>query len=192
MEPSILNYLLIINAAGFILNMVNILIYKYTEKYWLNTISAAASVLGGSPGVIASILLFDRKARKENMMLRIFVICVFIVQIVLILCLKSFAGRNITFDFVGFFEQNRWIAIYFLIINTITFTAFALDKYFAVKHCRRISIVTLLSLSFFGGAVGGLLGMYGFRHKTQKNYFTVGLPMILIMQLVLIFYIMNL
>ena len=34
--------------------------------------------------------------------------------------------------------------------------------------------------------------MYAFRHKTKKDYFTVGLPLIMVMQVVVVFYMMNL
>ena len=56
----------------------------------------------------------------------------------------------------------------------------------------RIRILTLLGLSFIGGSVGGLIAMYAFRHKTKKDYFTVGLPLIMVMQVVVVFYLMNL
>ncbi|ERH31911.1 hypothetical protein HMPREF9244_00350 [Alloscardovia omnicolens F0580] len=54
-----------------------------------------------------------------------------------------------------------------------------------------MKIVTLLGLAYFGGALGALLGMYIFRHKTQKNYFYIGVPLMLIMQLVILWYAMN-
>ena len=68
---------------------------------------------------------------------------------------------------------------------------FAIDKVNARAHRSRIRIVTLLGLSFAGGSIGGLISMYLFRHKTQKDYFTVGMPLIIIMQIVVIFYVMN-
>lgn len=37
----------------------------------------------------------------------------------------------------------------------------------------------------------GLLAMYLLRHKTKKDYFTVGIPLIIMMQIVVIFYLMN-
>lgn len=55
----------------------------------------------------------------------------------------------------------------------------------------RIRIVTLLGLSFASGSVGGLISMYLFRHKTQKDYFTVGMPLIIVTQIVVLFYVMN-
>lgn len=54
-----------------------------------------------------------------------------------------------------------------------------------------MKIVTLLGLAYFGGALGALLGMYVFQHKTQKNYFYIGVPLMLIMQLAILWYAMN-
>ena len=69
--------------------------------------------------------------------------------------------------------------------------AFAIDKFAAIEHRSRIRIVTLLGLSFLGGSFGGLLAMYLLRHKTKKDYFTIGIPLIIIMQIIVLFYIMN-
>jgi uncharacterized membrane protein YsdA (DUF1294 family) len=40
-----------------------------------------------------------------------------------------------------------------------------------------------------GGSLGGLLGMYLFRHKTQHLKFKLGFPLIILLQLGLLFYI---
>ena len=77
------------------------------------------------------------------------------------------------------------------IFNLITFTVFGIDKRNAVLNRPRIRITTLLGLSFFGGAAGGLIAMYIFRHKTKKNYFAVGLPLMIVMQTVVVFFLMN-
>lgn len=73
----------------------------------------------------------------------------------------------------------------------MTFAVFAIDKVNAAEHRSRIRIVTLLGLAFIGGSVGALLAMYLPRHKTRKDYFTVGVPLIMIMQVVVLFYAMN-
>ena len=62
-----------------------------------------------------------------------------------------------------------------------------MDKSKAIKHKRRIRESTLLGLSFFGGAAGGLLGMCVFRHKTRKPYFLYGLPLMLLIQTLIIY-----
>jgi uncharacterized membrane protein YsdA (DUF1294 family) len=78
---------------------------------------------------------------------------------------------------------------YLLIINVITFVVYGLDKLFAIKHKRRIRIITLLGLAFIGGELGGLLAMNIFHHKTSKKCFTIGLPLMLVMHMIIYFYI---
>lgn len=81
-----------------------------------------------------------------------------------------------------------FICIYLFILNFITFIVFGLDKLKAKKHKWRIKVSTLLCLCFLGGSLGGLIGMYTFRHKTKQKYFTIGVPLMLITQVVLIIY----
>lgn len=85
-------------------------------------------------------------------------------------------------------RKSMFICIYLLILNFITFIVFGLDKLKAKKHKWRIKASTLLGLCFLGGSLGGLIGMYTFRHKTKQKYFTIGVPLMLITQVVLIIY----
>lgn len=62
-----------------------------------------------------------------------------------------------------------WCAI----LSTVTFFAYGIDKLKAKKGAWRIPEKTLLGLGALGGAVGGVLGMRKFRHKTRHNYFWV-------------------
>lgn len=126
-----------------------------------------------------------------NMMSRVFLICVLIIQIIAMLFIKGFHGEEINIAFWEFFGRNKILMIYLGIINVITFLAFAIDKLHAVKGKRRIRIITLLGLAIVGGSLGALLGMYTLRHKTKVNYFTVGIPLIMIMQAVVMFFVMN-
>ena len=79
--------------------------------------------------------------------------------------------------------------IYVAFISVITFFVFGIDKLKAIKDKWRIPEKALFLLSIIGGSVGGLLGMYIFRHKTQKPAFKFGIPAILIVQIVLIYFI---
>lgn len=62
-------------------------------------------------------------------------------------------------------------AIALLVLSIITFFVYLADKKKAKKGAWRISEKTLLTLSFFGGAVGGFAAMYTARHKTKHWYF---------------------
>lgn len=186
-----ITYLVIINIIGFLLYLVNTLLYRFTEEGQIDTVLTIVSLLGGSLGIVLSILIFDRKAEKGNMMSRVFVSCILVIQIVLFLVIRGHYADRITLAFWTFFDQHKILVAYLVIINFITFAAFAIDKIAAIERTSRIRIVTLLALSFLGGSIGGLIAMYLLRHKTRKDYFTVGIPLILIMQVVLLFYAMN-
>ncbi|MHA1577935.1 MAG: DUF1294 domain-containing protein [Candidatus Thorarchaeota archaeon] len=67
-----------------------------------------------------------------------------------------------------------WLPIFYLvIINVIAFLGMWWDKRKAAKQDWRVSEVTLFILGFIGGAIGIIVGMYRFRHKTQKRSFQV-------------------
>ena len=75
--------------------------------------------------------------------------------------------------------------IYLVCINVVTFFLYGADKWKAKKGKRRISEKSLLSAVVLGGSVGGLVGMYTFRHKTRKAKFYLGVPTILALQVAL-------
>ncbi|WP_270940003.1 DUF1294 domain-containing protein [Romboutsia lituseburensis] len=80
----------------------------------------------------------------------------------------------------------KYVFIYILIINLIGFLFMYIDKKRAINHQFRISENTLLLLSILGGSIGSFIGMYKFRHKTKKKKFTVGIPLIFIIESFLI------
>ena len=176
---------------GFILFAINTWLYSNTKTGQIDIVLTIFSLLGGSLGILLAILIFDRKVQKGTMMSRVFIVCVFIIQSIIFLIMKGFIGENITLAFWEILIEHKIILIYLGIINFITFTAFAVDKIAALERKSRIRIVTLLGLAFIGGSLGGLLAMYLFRHKTSKDYFTTGIPLIIVMQIVILFYLTN-
>lgn len=186
-----MTYIVIINIIGFLSILVNILLYRFTAEGQIDAVLTIVSILGGSLGIVLSILIFDRKAEKGNMMSRVFVSCILVIQIILFMVIRGHYADYITLAFWTFFNQHKILVAYLVIINFITFAAFAIDKIAAIERKSRIRIVTLLALAFFGGSIGGLIAMYLLRHKTRKDYFTVGIPLIMIMQVVLLLYAMN-
>ena len=66
---------------------------------------------------------------------------------------------------------------YVVIVSLILCVYMYLDKQRAKNKEWRISEKTLLTLGFFGGACGGVVGMYLFRHKTKHNAFAFGFPL---------------
>ena len=124
-------------------------------------------------------------------MSRVFIACIFVIQIILLLVLNGKHAEHITFAFWEFFGKYKMLLTYLLIINIVTLIAYAIDKINACEGRSRIRIVTLLGLAFIGGSIGAIAAMYLFRHKTRQDYFAVGVPLIIITQVIVIFYLMN-
>ena len=82
----------------------------------------------------------------------------------------------------------RNIIIYLLVINLIGFYVMWSDKRKAKYGKWRIPENTIFVITALGGGVGTVSGMYVFRHKTKKLKFTIGLPAILILEIMLVIY----
>ena len=80
------------------------------------------------------------------------------------------------------------IIIYLLAINIIGFLIMYIDKKRAKCGRWRIPEKTLLLIALLGGSIGTIIGMYTFRHKTQKIKFTLGFPTILISEIIIVIY----
>lgn len=76
----------------------------------------------------------------------------------------------------------KYVLIYLLFINLITFLAMYIDKKRAKWGRWRTKESTLFTLVLLGGAIGGIAGMRVFRHKTKKTRFIIGFPAILIIE----------
>ena len=79
----------------------------------------------------------------------------------------------------------KYFLMYLLIINAAAFLLMLADKRKARKGRWRIPEATLMGAAALGGSIGALLGMYTFRHKTRHIKFTLGIPLILVVQVCL-------
>ena len=80
---------------------------------------------------------------------------------------------------------------YELLINLITYFTYAADKTKARQHKWRIPERTLILLAILGGSPAALRAMYHYHHKTRHIKFKLGVPLILITQIVLIIYLLK-
>lgn len=185
-------YFLGINIFGFVLAIISTLLYCYTANGQIDIILTIVATIGGSLGIVLEFLLIDRLLAKCVMLSRVYAVCMGVIQLIIFLWLEGFHAQEINFAIVDFFEKNKILLMYLLVINGVAFLLYGLDKWLAIEHKSRIRIVTLLLVALLGGSIGALIAMYVFRHKTRKIYFTIGVPLILIMQIIVIFYAMNL
>lgn len=76
-------------------------------------------------------------------------------------------------------------AVYILLMNIWAFALYGIDKRNAIRRKLRISERKLIRVCAWGGAGGGLFGMLLFRHKTKHKKFSVSVPILFAIQLIL-------
>ncbi|KIL36875.1 hypothetical protein SD71_05630 [Cohnella kolymensis] len=84
----------------------------------------------------------------------------------------------------------RFYIGYAVVINAIAMFMMAHDKSQARKGGRRVRERTLFILSVIGGAIGTLLGMRIWRHKTKHRSFVIGIPLILVLQCICLYWLL--
>ena len=77
----------------------------------------------------------------------------------------------------------------FLALNLVAFCVCAWDKFCAKTGRWRVPERTLMTFAAAFGSVGILLGMLAFHHKVRKPKFYLGVPALLILQVVLLVWI---
>ena len=83
-----------------------------------------------------------------------------------------------------FFTDNAGFVLiaWLLVMSVVLFVVMARDKSLAKSHRHRVPEATLFLLALLGGALGGVLGMQIFRHKTQHPQFYLGFPLLALLQ----------
>ena len=79
--------------------------------------------------------------------------------------------------------MGQAVLAYVIVLSLILLILMYTDKQKAIKQQWRISEKTLFTLAIFGGAIGGVLGMYLFRHKTKQNRFAFGFSLLAAIQM---------
>ena len=79
---------------------------------------------------------------------------------------------------------QQFLTAYLALVNAAALALMLTDKKKARRGAWRIPEATLLGIAVFGGSIGAIIGMYLFRHKTRHMKFSLGLPLILAVQIV--------
>lgn len=82
--------------------------------------------------------------------------------------------------------MNRVAETYLIVISLVSFALFGIDKQKAVHHAWRIPESILILSAAAGGGIGALLGMRCFHHKTRKPLFSIGIPVILCLEILVL------
>lgn len=78
---------------------------------------------------------------------------------------------------------HQFLTAYLVLVNAAALALMLTDKKKARRGAWRIPEATLLGIAVFGGSIGVIIGMYLFRHKTRHLKFSLGLPLILAVQI---------
>ncbi|WP_217586928.1 DUF1294 domain-containing protein [Lentibacillus saliphilus] len=81
--------------------------------------------------------------------------------------------------------------IYISVVSVLLLLIMGIDKYKAIHGQFRIRERTIWIYAAMGGALGGWLGMYLFRHKTKHTLFVLGLPALTIIQFIGVLFLIN-
>ena len=80
---------------------------------------------------------------------------------------------------------------YLVIINIIAFIVYGIDKLKAKRGKWRITEATLLLLAIIGGSIGAWCGVKVWHHKTLHKKFRYGIPLIIAIQIAMIWYLLK-
>ena len=81
---------------------------------------------------------------------------------------------------------EKFLCVYLLVINVITFFLFGLDKRKARTRQWRIPEKTLLLFSFISGTLGAWMAMFFFRHKIKDRSFLLPILFITLLWIIVI------
>ena len=80
----------------------------------------------------------------------------------------------------------EFLYLYLILINALGLVLMLADKRKAIKKAWRIPEATLMGVAFIGGSLGVAMGMRLFRHKTLHVKFSLGVPLILAVHILLL------
>ena len=82
--------------------------------------------------------------------------------------------------------MHLYILVYLLIINALGYALMLYDKKMAKRRRQRLPEMNFFCVAAVGGSLGCIFGMYTAHHKTRHRSFTIGMPAILLVQILLV------
>lgn len=83
------------------------------------------------------------------------------------------------------------VIIYITAVNIAAFAVMGADKYKAQRNKWRISEASIFALGLIGGGAGLYFAMKLFRHKTRHLEFRLGIPVLVIINIIMLWYILQ-
>ena len=82
--------------------------------------------------------------------------------------------------------MSPYLLLWILVWTILAFALMGIDKWKAKREAWRVPEKVLFLSALAGGSIGALAGMAFFRHKTLHWSFRIGMPAILVLQVVLL------
>ena len=79
-----------------------------------------------------------------------------------------------------------YIILYLIIVNALSFLLMRVDKYKSQNNLWRIPEATLMTIAGMGGSFGCYLGMKTCRHKTKHKKFSIGVPVMMLIHILIL------
>ena len=214
-------YLICINIFSFFLFAFDLARHTKTGKtvkpVWLFMF---VTIVGGALGVNLYFLVFFPRLKRNNAKYnvyhdakdyysywRIFAFVMLLLDVFLLMMARDVGILSLPyFEFPKFLTlpfslitqklsslnlQHKWLPVWLVIINAVTFITYGIDKKKAISGEYRIPEKRLYFLAIIGGSIGALLAMRVFHHKTQKQSFNSGIPLCLLLNVISIIYIIH-
>lgn len=84
--------------------------------------------------------------------------------------------------------MNKYLLILYVIWNVIVYFVYGYDKWQAKREGWRVPEKVLLGMALCFGGVGAWVGMQSFRHKTKHASFKIFVPVCIVINLVLLYF----
>lgn len=90
------------------------------------------------------------------------------------------------------FDGLLYVVLGFVVLmNIVGFIVMGMDKHKAKKRLWRIPEKMFFWVAALGGAIGVYTGMLFFRHKTKHWYFMIGIPAILLSEVIITLFVIK-
>ena len=186
-------WLMVMNAASLLLHAIHFAVLRPHGRGIGPVALGLVTAAGGAPATALTHLVWDLRVTKENAWQHVLALTSLVLWGVAYAFTHVCPPRPDVFlgNLLALQPLAQPAAIILAGASAITFVAFGIDKWCAIKDRWRIPEAVLLGLCCLGGTLGGLLGMLLFRHKIRSTEFAWGVPLILVSQLALVAYLVN-
>lgn len=199
LEPDpLVAYLAIVNVATFALLTLDRALCRRrgVEEVVSHTALSLLMFAGGALGGVLAFLLLDRRTNKRNSAWHIFSL-VALAAWGLVVAVRYVAPFDATALLGALARDHRALLAYVGMASGVSLLLMVIDKLIAMRNGQghdvtRIPEMVLLAPALAGGSPGTLVGMLAARHKIRTPAFAVGVPLMLLVQLAIVAYLMQL